>query len=120
MSRLAVASAPEGRARLARLVRDHLAALLRQLGEAELTALQLKRLQELRSAYVLADLNERRALISTRVAELAAEQKGSWWLHWIEWLKTRSGTQVAARNKPGNTKYKVIEAAPGRYVKEKA
>ena len=30
MSRLAVASAPEGRARLARLVRDHLAALLRQ------------------------------------------------------------------------------------------
>ena len=27
---------------------------------------------------------------------------------------------IAARNKAGNTKYKVIEAAPGRYVKEKA
>lgn len=48
----------------------------------------------------------------------AAEQKGSWWLHWIEWLKPRSGSMVAARNKPGNAKYKVIEAAPGRYVKE--
>ncbi|MBP8264228.1 MAG: glycine--tRNA ligase subunit beta [Pseudomonas sp.] len=34
-------------------------------------------LEDLRSAYVLADLNERRALISTRVAELAAEQQGT-------------------------------------------
>jgi glycyl-tRNA synthetase beta chain len=34
-------------------------------------------LEDLRSAYVLADLNERRALISARVAELAAEQQGS-------------------------------------------
>ncbi|HMV63373.1 MAG TPA: class I poly(R)-hydroxyalkanoic acid synthase [Rhodocyclaceae bacterium] len=49
----------------------------------------------------------------------ATERKGSWWLHWIEWLKTRSGEQIAARVKPGTKKYKVIEAAPGRYVKEK-
>lgn len=34
-------------------------------------------LEDLRSAYVLADLGERRALISARVAELAAEQQGS-------------------------------------------
>lgn len=34
-------------------------------------------LEDLRSAYVLADLNERRTLISQRVAELAAEQQGS-------------------------------------------
>lgn len=34
-------------------------------------------LEDLRSAYVLADLNERRALISARVAELAAEQQGT-------------------------------------------
>ncbi|MFZ3184624.1 MAG: glycine--tRNA ligase subunit beta [Pseudomonas sp.] len=34
-------------------------------------------LEDLRSAYVLADLNERRALISARIAELAAEQQGS-------------------------------------------
>ncbi len=50
--------------------------------------------------------------------ETAVEQKGSWWLHWAEWLKQRSGEMIAARNKPGNAKYKVIEAAPGRYVKE--
>ncbi|MCK6387798.1 MAG: class I poly(R)-hydroxyalkanoic acid synthase [Zoogloea sp.] len=48
----------------------------------------------------------------------ATEQKGSWWLHWVEWLRPKSGDMVAARNKPGNTKYKVIEPAPGRYVKE--
>ncbi len=34
-------------------------------------------LEDLRSAYVLADLNERRALISARVATLAAEQQGT-------------------------------------------
>ena len=50
--------------------------------------------------------------------EAATEQKGSWWLNWVEWLRPKSGDMVAARNKPGNTKYKVIEPAPGRYVKE--
>ena len=34
-------------------------------------------LEDMRSAYVLADLSERRDLISKRVAELAAEQQGS-------------------------------------------
>ncbi len=52
--------------------------------------------------------------------DAASECKGSWWLHWIEWLKPRSGKQVAARRRLGNTKYRVIEPAPGRYVKEKA
>ncbi|AYH44977.1 class I poly(R)-hydroxyalkanoic acid synthase [Azoarcus sp. DN11] len=50
----------------------------------------------------------------------AGEQKGSWWLHWIEWLKTHGGKQVAARGRMGNAKYAPIEPAPGRYVKEKA
>jgi len=48
----------------------------------------------------------------------STEQRGSWWVHWAEWLAQRSGDKVAARNKAGNTKYKVLEAAPGRYVKE--
>lgn len=52
--------------------------------------------------------------------EDAAEHKGSWWLHWIEWLKPRAGKQVTARGKAGNAKYKPIEPAPGRYVKERA
>ena len=50
----------------------------------------------------------------------AAEQKGSWWLHWIEWLRPYGGKQVAARGRLGNAKYAPIEPAPGRYVKEKA
>lgn len=50
----------------------------------------------------------------------ANEHPGSWWLHWIDWLKARGGKQIAARGKAGNAKYKPIEAAPGRYVKERA
>lgn len=50
----------------------------------------------------------------------AVEQKGSWWLHWIEWLRPYGGKQVAARGRLGNAKYAPIEPAPGRYVKEKA
>jgi polyhydroxyalkanoate synthase len=49
--------------------------------------------------------------------ESAGEQKGSWWLHWIEWLKGRGGKSVAARGRIGNAKYRPIEPAPGRYVK---
>ena len=49
----------------------------------------------------------------------AEERKGSWWLDWANWLKPLSGEQRAPR-KPGNTKYKAIEPAPGRYVKERA
>ncbi|MER2551639.1 MAG: class I poly(R)-hydroxyalkanoic acid synthase [Thauera sp.] len=50
----------------------------------------------------------------------AAENKGSWWLHWAEWLRSHGGKQVAARGRLGSTKYEPIEPAPGRYVKERA
>ncbi len=49
----------------------------------------------------------------------AEERKGSWWADWADWLKPLSGEQRAPR-KPGSTKYKPIESAPGRYVKERA
>jgi poly[(R)-3-hydroxyalkanoate] polymerase subunit PhaC len=49
----------------------------------------------------------------------AAEKKGSWWPHWIEWLGQRSGKRIAAPRQPGNAAYKAIEPAPGRYVKAK-
>ena len=52
--------------------------------------------------------------------EQAQEHKGSWWLHWIEWLGGQSGKQVAARGRLGSAKYEPIEPAPGRYVKERA
>lgn len=52
--------------------------------------------------------------------ESAAEQPGSWWRHWIQWLRGFGGKEVAARARPGNAKYKPIEPAPGRYVRERA
>jgi polyhydroxyalkanoate synthase len=45
---------------------------------------------------------------------------GSWWPKWSEWLASHAGPKVAARKSPGSSKYKVIEAAPGRYVRAKA
>jgi polyhydroxyalkanoate synthase subunit PhaC len=44
---------------------------------------------------------------------------GSWWSHWAIWLKKHAGRGVPARGELGNTKYKSIEAAPGRYVMER-
>ncbi len=50
--------------------------------------------------------------------EGAVETKGSWWPDWIAWLAPRSGAKVPARV-PGEGVLKVIEDAPGRYVKER-
>jgi polyhydroxyalkanoate synthase len=45
---------------------------------------------------------------------------GSWWPDWSAWLARNAGEQVPAPKSPGTAKYRVIEPAPGRYVKEKA
>jgi polyhydroxyalkanoate synthase len=50
----------------------------------------------------------------------AKEHPGSWWTDWSAWLKAHAGKQIAAPKTPGNRQYKPIEAAPGRYVKQKA
>jgi polyhydroxyalkanoate synthase len=50
----------------------------------------------------------------------ATEHKGSWWTDWSSWLADQSGKQIAAPKTYGKGKHKVIEAAPGRYVKAKA
>ncbi len=47
----------------------------------------------------------------------AASVAGSWWTHWSAWIARHAGKKVTARGAPGNTIYKPIEAAPGRYVK---
>lgn len=49
----------------------------------------------------------------------ATEHPGSWWPDWIEWLRGQGGKSVAAKGlrKPGGRNDKVIEDAPGRYVK---
>ena len=42
---------------------------------------------------------------------------GSWWTHWMKWLKPHAGKQVPAPARLGNAKHRPIEPAPGRYVK---
>jgi polyhydroxyalkanoate synthase len=49
----------------------------------------------------------------------ATEYPGSWWTDWSTWLAGQSGKQIAAPKTYGKGKYKVIEPAPGRYVKAK-
>jgi len=49
----------------------------------------------------------------------AKQHEGSWWNDWREWLGHFTGPQVAARV-PGKGKLKVIEAAPGSYVRMRA
>ena len=46
----------------------------------------------------------------------AKEAPGSWWPHWLTWLKARSGGQVPARD-PAAGPLKPIEDAPGSFVK---
>ena len=46
----------------------------------------------------------------------AGEHPGSWWPHWMEWLKPYAGDLVPART-PGDGKLTPIEDAPGSYVK---
>ncbi len=54
----------------------------------------------------------------------AREERGSWWPRWSQWLEEfKGGTDGKTREAPastGSTLYPVIEAAPGRYVKQKA
>ncbi len=51
----------------------------------------------------------------------AKEVSGSWWTDWSDWLKSHAGKQIASpKNYGKGTKFKAIEAAPGRYVKAKA
>jgi polyhydroxyalkanoate synthase subunit PhaC len=52
--------------------------------------------------------------------DAAQEHPGSWWSDWQVWLKPYAGKQTAAPKTYGSKKYPAIEAAPGRYVKERA
>ncbi|WP_420849825.1 class I poly(R)-hydroxyalkanoic acid synthase [Phenylobacterium kunshanense] len=49
----------------------------------------------------------------------AVEAPGSWWPHWVEWLKARSGKMVPARD-PATGPLAPLGDAPGDYVKVKS
>jgi polyhydroxyalkanoate synthase len=48
----------------------------------------------------------------------AAEQRqGTWWEHWAEWVIARSGEERKAPSRLGSRRHRVLEAAPGSYVR---
>jgi polyhydroxyalkanoate synthase len=65
-------------------------------------------------------VNDKLPATSSAWFDSATEKPGSWWNDWSAWLKAQGGPMVAAPKSPGNRKYKAIEPAPGRYVKQKA
>jgi len=69
-----------------------------------------------RSHWLNDDLNSE----SSEWLEKAEEKPGSWWPDWDRWMKSLSTGTVPAPAQAGNSKYQVIEPAPGRYVKLKS
>jgi polyhydroxyalkanoate synthase len=63
--------------------------------------------------------SEKKAPDAERWLKQATEHAGSWWPDWAAWLAPMSGGDVPARV-PGDGKLKIIEDAPGRYVKVQA
>ena len=49
-------------------------------------------------------------------ADKAELKEGSWWPEWQRWVKPKAGKQIPARQ-PGDGQLKVLEDAPGSYVK---
>lgn len=49
----------------------------------------------------------------------AVEHPGSWWPHWLDWLRAHDPAEVRAsgRRRPGGKGDRMIEDAPGRYVR---
>lgn len=48
----------------------------------------------------------------------AETHSGSWWDHWTEWLRNRSGETIDAPTDLGTTDHPVLAPAPGSYVTE--
>ena len=49
----------------------------------------------------------------------AKDVKGSWWPNYALWLEQFGGKKIQSSKTFGNARYKKLEAAPGKYVKEK-
>jgi poly[(R)-3-hydroxyalkanoate] polymerase subunit PhaC len=48
----------------------------------------------------------------------AEERPGSWWPHWLQWIREHDPTEVSSRT-PGGSEFKAFEDAPGGYVRVK-
>jgi polyhydroxyalkanoate synthase len=58
------------------------------------------------------------AASADRWLEGADKQSGSWWPHWLDWIKARSGEVVPAPAALGTAGCPPLDPAPGRYVME--
>mgnify|MGYP003668237218 FL=1 len=63
-------------------------------------------------------ISSRRPKSPDKWLEGASYHEGSWWPEWAKWMSRHGGGMVDARV-PGDGKLKVIEDAPGSYVKLK-
>jgi poly[(R)-3-hydroxyalkanoate] polymerase subunit PhaC len=50
--------------------------------------------------------------------EQATKHQGSWWPHWLEWIKARAGDTAPAPPMLGSQQHPPFDPAPGRYVVE--
>jgi len=50
--------------------------------------------------------------------EQATKHQGSWWPHWLEWIKARAGDTAPAPAMLGSQQHPPFDPAPGRYVVE--
>jgi polyhydroxyalkanoate synthase len=48
--------------------------------------------------------------------ERATQHSGSWWDHWLRWLREHAGETIAAPKTLGSALHPVLDPAPGRYV----
>ncbi|MEQ1774739.1 MAG: class I poly(R)-hydroxyalkanoic acid synthase [Burkholderiales bacterium] len=70
--------------------------------------------------YWINDTNGKTACDADAWLAGATSHPGSWWKHWRTWLAQYAGAKIPARTALGGAGYAEIEAAPGRYVREKA
>jgi poly[(R)-3-hydroxyalkanoate] polymerase subunit PhaC len=66
-----------------------------------------------KSSYQVMDDN---AVDAPEWCEVAQREQGSWWPDYAQWLRDRSGDEVAAPTELGSAEHPPIETAPGSYV----
>ena len=49
--------------------------------------------------------------------DAAERRQGTWWDHWATWILERSGDEKKAPARLGNRRHRVVEPAPGCYVR---